>query len=155
MHLSLFLESVNNRCLTRKRIPPVTLSNGGLALFLQHKTKAQQKHKNLHRWSRAHKELSVKMKFLSGGNTSSVWGNVLLNITVKYSVVPTTRYYYINGAWLQKDGGTTELLSDSPAPRLLSKTTQHSRQVTQSVSEETNKNRRAAEREDETEWHQK
>lgn len=36
-HLGLFLESVNNRWLTRKRIPSVALSNGGLALFLKHK----------------------------------------------------------------------------------------------------------------------
>lgn len=36
-HLGLFLESVNNRCLTRKRIPSVTLSNRGVALLLKHK----------------------------------------------------------------------------------------------------------------------
>lgn len=56
---------------------------------------------------------SQNEKFLSDNKTFSVWqwvwGNVLLNITVKYSVVPTTHHYYINGDWLQKDGGTEEL----------------------------------------------
>lgn len=46
-HLGLFLESVNNRWLTRKRIPSVALSNGGLALFLKHKKEnTTKKHKN-------------------------------------------------------------------------------------------------------------
>ena len=49
VHLGLFLESVNNRCLTRKRIPSVTLSNKGLALFLKHKKENTTKHKNFHR----------------------------------------------------------------------------------------------------------
>ncbi|MEQ2226055.1 hypothetical protein ILYODFUR_023751 [Ilyodon furcidens] len=46
----LFLESVNNRCLTRKRIPSVTLSNRGLALFLKLKREnTTKKHRNFYR----------------------------------------------------------------------------------------------------------
>lgn len=46
-HLSLFLESLNNRWLTRERIGPVTLSKAGLAR-LQHKTEAQHQHQRSH-----------------------------------------------------------------------------------------------------------
>lgn len=113
-HRGLFLESVNNRCLTRKRIPSVTLSNGGLALFLKHKKENTTNTQKLPQMKQtSQRPFSQNKKFLSDRETFSVWhecgGNVLLNITVKYSVAPTIRHYYINGDWLQKDSGTKEL----------------------------------------------
>lgn len=73
-HPGLFLESVNNRCLTRKRIPSVTLSNGGLALFLKHKKENTTKTQKLPQMKQtAQRPFSQNKKFLSGSKTFSVW----------------------------------------------------------------------------------
>lgn len=65
-YLGLFLESVNNRCLTRKRIPSVTLSNGGLALFLKHKKENTTKTQKLpHMKQTSQRPFSQNKKFLS------------------------------------------------------------------------------------------
>lgn len=97
-YLGLFLESVNNGCLTRKRIPSVTLSNRGLALFLKHKKGKHNKNTKTSRdktdptktfqskWKVSVRRWDFLCVALSGGRG----GNVLQNITVKYSVVPTT-----------------------------------------------------------------
>lgn len=73
-HLGLFLESVNNRCLTRKRIPSVTLSNGGLALFLKHKKENTTKTQKLPQMKQtSQRPFSQNKKFLSDSKTFSVW----------------------------------------------------------------------------------
>lgn len=73
-HLGLFLESVNNRCLTRKRIPSVTLSNGGLALFLKHKKENTTKTQKLPQMKQtSQRPFSQNKKFLSDNKTFSVW----------------------------------------------------------------------------------
>lgn len=54
------------------------------------------------------KTFQSKWSFCQAVTLPLCGGKVLLNSTVKYSVVPTTRCYYINGDWLQKDGGTKE-----------------------------------------------
>lgn len=60
------------------------------------------------------KSFQSKWSFCQALTLPVCGGNVLLNITVKYSVVPTTRSYYINGGWLQKDGGSAELRDWQP-----------------------------------------
>lgn len=76
-HLGLFLESVNNRCLTRKRIPSVTLSNGGLALFLKHKKENTTKTQKLPQMKQtSQRPFSQNKKFLSDSKTFSVWHSV-------------------------------------------------------------------------------
>lgn len=73
-YLGLFLESVNNRCLTRKRIPSVTLSNGGLALFLKHKKENTTKTQKLPQMKQtSQRPFSQNKKFLSHSKTFSVW----------------------------------------------------------------------------------
>lgn len=55
----------------------------------------------------------------------------------------------------RKTVGPRSCVSDSLAPRLLSKTTQHNQRLTHSVSQETNKNRGRGKKKDEIDWNKK